>query len=487
MTLIPDAAHPAAQCSTPRRWLRQASALLLLSVVTAASHGDEAAAAAMSEAPAFSPEVAAALQPYQWQAEASPPGTSDLAGLREHLRVAIGDQPRLQRQLAREQEAVLQIDEARAERRPQISLGLEQRNSLRDVDRRAFDRGSRVDAVASISQLLFDFGASGQRVRSARHRSEAERWQSRDDTEQIMLDALEAYYDVLRHRVQIQLAEDNLLQHERILADVKDRLAAGAGSRADVLRAQSRIADARAQLVNLEGQLARASNAYVELFGAEPEWLELPILPGDLATEEVNTALLQAMEENSALNRSLSERDASAAAARAERNSRFPRLSLALQGRQFDVDDRAETDTDLTVMVNLEYDLYTGGAASSRVGQAEARLHQASYERAALQRELENRLRSSHTDVLTREQSWQAQSLAVDADREALEAYRAQFALGRRTLTDLLDAQRDLFQAAVALIDQRIDWDLARFTYLYAAGSLLPTLDVEIPASGAQP
>lgn len=468
-----------------RRWRASQFCVLWLACIGTTSVAQpEHLPRAMTERPAFAAEISALLQEFSWIEGTAPGehGSRELASLGDELRRALTEQPRLQAQLASEQAARLRIDEARAERRPQLTMGLEHRNSLRDVDRNAFDQGSRVDAVASVSQLLFDFGASRQRVRSAQLGAVAEEWESRASAERILMEALHAYFDVLRYHTLVALAEDNVQQHQQIMKDVQERREAGAGSRADVLRAQSRIADARSQLVTLEGELAAARNMYQELFAAEPENMVLPALPVTVETTDAESVIDAAMRANSALNRSLKEVDASMASARAERNDRWPTVSLAFQGRQFDVDDRAASDTDLAVLVNLEFAAYTGGAASARVGQADARLQRARHERMALQRELQNQLRSAVTDAQARRLAWQAQTLAVDADREALEAYRAQFALGRRGLTDLLDARRDLFQSVRQLIDQRVDWDLARFHYLFVSGQLLSVLDIPVPA-----
>ncbi|MDG4869074.1 TolC family protein, partial [Guyparkeria sp. 1SP6A2] len=115
------------------------------------------------------------------------------------------------------------------------------------------DRGSRMDAVVTLSQLLLDFGASGERLRAADLSAEAAFWQSQVSIEEEVLYAINAYLDVARLTTQRQLAEHNLQQHQRIFTDVSLRRDAGAGSRADVLRAQSRLSDAESRLISLEG------------------------------------------------------------------------------------------------------------------------------------------------------------------------------------------------------------------------------------------
>ncbi len=194
------------------------------------------------------------------------------------IQQAIEQQPGILAQRSRERESVLRIDEVRAVRRPQVNAGLEYRNDLQRTESLP-DRGSRVDAVVTLSQLLLDFGASRERVRAADLSAEAAFWQSQSSVEEEVLYAVNAYLDVARLTAQRQLAEHNLEQHQRIFEDVSLRREAGAGSRADVLRAQSRLSDAESRLVTLEGELARAINVYQEAFflhagctGAAPGW-----------------------------------------------------------------------------------------------------------------------------------------------------------------------------------------------------------------------
>ena len=287
--------------------------------------------------PAFSAMTEEVLAPFYWQA-ANPDAASAGQALRQRLLQALDRQPRLQAQWAQEQESRLRIDEVRAERLPQISMGLEQRNSLQEVNRNAFDSGNRLDAYVSVSQLLYDFGASGERVDSAELSARAQVWESRVSAEELVLDALTAHFDVVRYQAQFAIAQDNLEQHQQILEDVNARRQGGAGSSADVLRAESRLAEASAQQTSLQGQLAQAQNRYQELFFQVPTGLTLPMfeLP---EVPVIEAALDDAITANAELQRSLFDTDAAQAEARATQASQLPRLSAVVEGRQFSVDE----------------------------------------------------------------------------------------------------------------------------------------------------
>lgn len=431
------------------------------------------------DGPAFSPELKELLDRFRWQASEATGSSVALVALREKIQRAIEQQPGILAQRSRERESVLRIDEVRAVRRPQVNAGLEYRNDLQRTESLP-DRGSRVDAVVTLSQLLLDFGASSERVRAADLSAEAAFWQSQSSVEEEVLYAVNAYLDVARLTAQRQLAEHNLEQHQRIFEDVSLRREAGAGSRADVLRAQSRLSDAESRLVTLEGELARAINVYQEAFFTTPDVLALPQGATLLSDANADRLLDRALAQNAALRSQTLTSEASDAEAQATRNARLPSLSVAVEGRQFDVNDFNESDNDVALLFNVDYTPYSGGATSSRVAQAVERQQQSQYEQQALRRELEREVRSAYTDTRTRRAELEAQTATLAAEEEALLAYRDQFAVGRSSINDLLDAQRDLFQTALELINRRVRWEQAAFQQLAVTGELLDVMEIHL-------
>ncbi|HBM29600.1 MAG TPA: type I secretion protein TolC [Halomonas sp.] len=431
------------------------------------------------DGPAFSPELKELLDRFRWQASEATGSSVALVALREKIQQAIEQQPGILAQRSRERESVLRIDEVRAVRRPQVNAGLEYRNDLQRTESLP-DRGSRVDAVVTLSQLLLDFGASSERVRAADLSAEAAFWQSQSSIEEEVLYAVNAYLDVARLTAQRQLAEHNLEQHQRIFEDVSLRREAGAGSRADVLRAQSRLSDAESRLVTLEGELARAINVYQEAFFTTPDVLALPQGAALLSDANADRLLDRALAQNAALRSQTLTSEASDAEAQATRNARLPSLSVAVEGRQFDVNDFNESDNDVALLFNVDYTPYSGGATSSRVAQAVERQQQSQYEQQALRRELEREVRSAYTDTRTRRAELEAQTATLAAEEEALLAYRDQFAVGRSSINDLLDAQRDLFQTALELINRRVRWEQAAFQQLAVTGELLDVMEIHL-------
>ncbi|HLT79202.1 MAG TPA: hypothetical protein VKZ87_17590, partial [Ferrovibrio sp.] len=61
-------------------------------------------------------------------------------------------------------------------------------------------------------------------------------------------------------------------------------------------------------------------------------------------------------------------------------------------------------------------------------------------------------------------------------------SYLDLFSIGRRSLTDVLEAQQDLFSTRTALVDERIALDLAHYVLAGVTGQLLDIFEVgELP------
>ena len=118
-------------------------------------------------------------------------------------------------------------------------------------------------------QLLFDFDRSTSGIRRAQvglERAEAELSAVRQE---IMLQGISAYLDVLRHTDRLRLARES---EERIvtLTGIEETLVTkGAGLASDVLQAKSQLAGSRALRVRVEGQLAIAKNRFLTPIFAE--------------------------------------------------------------------------------------------------------------------------------------------------------------------------------------------------------------------------
>src|SRR6266704_7216758 len=98
-----------------------------------------------------------------------------------------------------------------------------------------------------IRQLLFDGFASIHDIWRQSARVNAAAFRVRERTELLALDAAEAYVDVVRYLRLVGLAEQNVVNHEKIFSNVNSRFAGGRAGVVDPDPARERAENAKAQ------------------------------------------------------------------------------------------------------------------------------------------------------------------------------------------------------------------------------------------------
>ena len=383
-------------------------------------------------------------------------------------RRALLTHPSLMAGSARIDAAMAGVTAARAANAPRLSLGADVGANLLD--------GSAVAPgflVLQVSQLLFDAGATRNRIRAAEAGAIRETIERENAAAALGLTLAENWGEVQFQRLLLASAVENHAVHRDYLEQIETRLASGAGTEADVLTARSRAADAAMREITTRGQLERAEARFVEGFGAAPGRLSIlpraPRLPPGSAADFV------------AASPRIRSLDAEIAAARASaeavRAARFPAVGLRLDATY----DPREDRTNAVAGLNPRVEIGPGSERAAAINRAAARVTELEAERIAVERQILRSLAFLQSDQRSGQARVDAARVAVEANRIAVEASEQQFTIGRRTLTQLLDARRDLFLASEALALAERDLALSGYAALALTGDILDALGVLLP------
>ncbi len=337
----------------------------------------------------------------------------------------------------------------------------------------------------TLNQLLFDGGIASSAIRQAGMEQVLAFQELMAASEQVSLNVLRAYADVLRARDLVQIATDNYVEHQRTVDLMNERVTATVGRRSDLEQATGRLALAESALVEESIALHNASTRYLRAVGqlpperlpAWPETRALAPVPGT-AVEALRTGLPTNPTLLAALGNWRSREEAAAG-----RQAIFmPRLEARIELSQSKNDNGTlGRYRDDVAEVLLRQNLYRGGADAARRAQfnALALRAQAQFEQTC--REVRQSLSVAHKDVSTLNQQLalqDTQRLAVDRTREG---FRQQFDIGQRTLLDLLDTQTEFFETERTWINTRYDQLIAQARTLAAMGRLVSTLGGQNP------
>ena len=337
---------------------------------------------------------------------------------------------------------------------------------------------------ASISQPVYDGFQTRNAVAAAEANVAAGRYALLAVEQDILLAAAEAYVAVLQAEENVRLARNNIEVISRQLDATEARLEVGEVTRTDVAQARAALAQSRANLRVREGQLRNAREDFERIVGIPAGSLSplppLPVLPGSLAEAEDI-----ALQRNPTFLSSIAALDAAVFGVEQARGALLPQVSVSgstslSSTRLFGPGGEAGTlagEATLSVSVPI----YTAGTLRSAVRSNSAIEAQRVYERDQARRQLLRDIGVTWEDLLTARATIVANAEQVDAERIAFEGVREEARVGSRTVLDVLDAEQELLDARIALVNSRSDEQVAAYRLLAQMGVLtIETLGLDV-------
>ena len=394
--------------------------------------------------------------------------------------------PAARETLARADEAEGLHREARAAARPHIDLDL----TSQHVVARGFshDPGNliersrpahRTDLSLSAEQPLWDFGATPARIAAARDRTLGERARAEAALSDAALAAARAWEDWRTGLAVQRIADAQARRTERILADTRTRIAAGASAQGEADRVEANLGTATAAAARARGQVEAARARFAAAFGQAPPADPPPARAPATALPDL-AAALDAARTGPEARFAATGVEAAARDLAAVRADRLPRIAFGIDAAKYSAFDGVE-DHDIRARLTLRHRLYGGGASGARADQAAARLAAAGFERDRIVQAGEVDAAAAWADARARTAEAAARRAAYLAQRRARDGYAEQFRVERGTLIELLRAEDDLFEAAITCVEAAAAAQTARWTLLARTGLLLAALGIEAP------
>ncbi|UWQ20195.1 TolC family outer membrane protein [Jannaschia sp. W003] len=314
---------------------------------------------------------------------------------------------------------------------------------------------------------LMDGGRRAFQIGAAKESVLAARWRLQNLEQQVLLDAVTAYFG-LRLAVQVvDVSENNLRLLTQQLRAARDRFEVGEVTRTDVAIAQTRLAASESQLAAARGQVDIAREQYRLATGHAPEGVlpappPTPELPPTV--ERTQALAVQIHPSIKALQHDIAAAELFVQLARAQR---LPTIDLSGQAQ------RSEPDTQsLSITLGAQGPLYTGGNLASLGRQARANANAARAGLAQQGRVISDAVGRAFAQLQIARAQIIASDQQVRSAQLAFEGFREEAALGARTTLDVLDAEQELLDARFGLIEAQSNAQLAVYQVLAAAGLL---------------
>lgn len=292
--------------------------------------------------------------------------------------------------------------------------------------------------------------------------------------QEILLEAVTAFMDVVRDQAIIRLNENNLKVLSEELQATQDRFAVGEVTRTDVAQSEARRADALAQLDQARANLQTSRAGFERTVGLPATGLVEPSLKTAMLPGSQDEAVGIATQENPNVVGALYNEQAARFNVDRIRGALLPQVQVeADYVDRFGESDGIRSTETAQVVGRLTVPIYQSG------GIIHAQVRQAKHEHLGRLQDIEQarvvvkaNVIAAWSQLLGARAQLVSAKAAVDANQTALTGVREEERVGQRTLIEVLNAQQELLASQVNLVTTRRNVIVAAYGLQAALGRL---------------
>ncbi|WP_300175451.1 outer membrane channel protein TolC [uncultured Aliivibrio sp.] len=384
--------------------------------------------------------------------------------------------PQLLRAAATKDAAFEAVNSSQSSLLPQIDLTAGYNIVRSDLDTRENDR---LTAGINLSQELYQQSSWVSLDIAEKTARQADSTYAAEQ-QGVILRVAQAYFDVLRANDNLEFVRSEKAAVGRQLEQTKQRFDVGLSAITDVHDAQAEYDSVLANEVLTENQLVNSYEDLRVITGQGHTQLSV------LDTERFSASPSE--QSSDILIDEAQQKNLSLLASRISADIAKDNISLASSGHMpsltfdagYNYTDQSGTKNginddsygDINAGINLYIPLYSGGNTSSLTSQAEFQYVAASQALEETYREVTKDVRAFNNNINASIGALKAYEQTVISAKSALEATEAGFDVGTRTIVDVLDSTRRLFDANRNLANARYDYILSVLQLKQAVGTL---------------
>lgn len=333
-----------------------------------------------------------------------------------------------------------------------------------------------------VTQSLFEGFKTQAEVDRLGYELKSDRESLVSEAENLSLEIAKVYLELLRAKGVVELSEDHVADHQKILEDIKEREAKGLSSDADVAQVKSRLATAQASLIAAKNNQFDYKAQYYDLVGVYPDNLIIPSPDQAYLPETLAIAVDKAIHNHPEIKAAALDIKAAEHQISRSKGDFWPKVDLQLDVNSNDnISGYEGADDNGRIMLQVSYDLYSGGRTTAQSEAAAWRKEEAK----AVRDNTYNQVVEGTTlawnayTFIEEQKGFYRQN--VDYTTEAETGYMKQFVIGRRSLLDVLDTKIELFIARKNYLKASFQQLEASYRLINATGKLIEELRVDTP------
>jgi outer membrane protein len=391
--------------------------------------------------------------------------------LAEAMRAAYRKNPTLNAERARQRSTDELVPAAKSGWRPTIIGGATAQREWSDSSVSSADGNSSLNLNIQLTQPLFRGFKTVEGIKSAKANVEAGRQQLLSTEQTVLFNVVTAYLGVVRDRQILSIRQQNVRNLQKQARAAKARFDVGEVTRTDVSQSNARVSGAQGEVASAKANLEASIAAYVAVVGTKPGKLKYTRL--GKVPHSLDGALATAQEINPNILAASWVFDASLHDVEVAKGDLYPELSLRATGSytlhpQKGV-DHAESASIATV---LNVPIYQSGREYAAIRQSKQVASQRQVQIIEATRAVRQQVTGAWYTLVSSRQAITAAKAQVAAAVLALDGINQEYAVGSRTTIDVLNAEQEVLNARLGLINAEYAQFLSTYQLYQAMGKL---------------
>ncbi|MDP2561222.1 outer membrane channel protein TolC [Psychrobium sp. 1_MG-2023] len=411
--------------------------------------------------------------------------TASADGLHQIYQQALQGDPKIKQAQAARDQNFAAISESRAVLLPQITGSISIGNGATNAphDGKGFEWGDHWggNAQVSLTQQIYSHGSWLNLSLTEKNASRSDA-QLASAQQGLILRVANAYFDVLKAKDNLSFVQAEKRAIERQLEQTKQRYEVGLTAFTDVHEAQAQFDISVANEIFAQNTLVNSLESLTEITGLKHQNLD------QLNTDTFSPAIPQpatsgdwvklAQENNLTLLDQRLAVDIAKQRIDLSKSGHLPTLgATASMTHTYNNEGLSQTTAhnhqgSASVGLQLNVPIYNGGRISSQVEQSRLGYVASAQSLEENHRSVVRNIRSSFNDVRASIASINAYSQAATSADSALKATKAGFEVGIRTIVDVLNSTRQVYNAKKQLANARYGYILSVLQLKQTAGTL---------------
>jgi adhesin transport system outer membrane protein len=298
--------------------------------------------------------------------------------------------------------------------------------------------GGRINAEIDLAKSVRDGALSGV--------SEAQ--------QTVMLETVSQFFDYFKSEKKLQISRDNVDEHQRLYEIIERRVAAATSPDVDSMLALARLQYARSAEIQSKTKRNIAKSSLELLIDKVVDAVKVFRRPEPFNIS-IDDALSIGILVSPKIARIKSEADGFEANVRSARSVLYPQVSL---GYEYGKTHGGISDglIDKETFVTVQFQPGAGLSVASSVTAAKQRKLAALDTLEAEKRELRRQIKFAWNEYVSASIQLEPSKMLVEATGSVVESYLRQYAVGKKSWLDVLNAQREATQAKNTLVDYEV-------------------------------